>query len=667
MLLDYEKAYDSISFSFLNKALSFFNFGPNMIKWIEILLRDFNASINHCGNISKPFLIGRGCRQGDPIAAYLFILSIEILACKLRNDPKVSGFEIGSYTKLLEIYADDMTIFLKPTQNNLREIMTILDRFYNLSGLKISVNKTKAVWFGTNYDSHRKLCPDINLNWDNKFTLLGINFDNNLDAMEKNFWDKIEDIEKLLSLWFYRYLTPYGKVTIIRSLALSKLSHVALVIPNPTKQMFKKIESIFFKFLWNNKSEKVSRNDAKLPEHMGGLNVPNVEKFWEAFKFSWFKRIMLTNSFWPKILSEQIHISLGAEFDPHQLLTLGPAFLCQIGKKLKNKFWNQTLTSVINVFKGIIFCSPEKLTQSTFWNNPLIRRNNKVIKPADFPEIVEKVVFLGDFFYQNTNQVMSYVDFVQKYNIIMDQDKFIDIRYIISLALQKMKFPREKLLPNISPVRPVLIEAVFSTTKGCGMYYKYLTKEQNLKNGIETRDMKWHEELGCLFSVQFWDKARRLCTSIKYENSIKWLQYQILRNSLQTNYIVSHFIRNVSKECQFGCGEDEKVSHIFWHCLKVTEFLNDVFALIQNTGFQFQPNKLQFLFGYQNLPFSDPKNYLVLVVKKFIWNSKFKNGTLSIVGFKKYLKSVLSDLKVLFVLQNKNNKFNEWNDLYEIL
>ena len=35
-------------------------------------------------------------------------------------------------------------------------------------------------------------------------------------------------------------------------------------------------------------SEKVSRNDAKLPEHMGGLNVPDVEKFWEAFKFSWF-------------------------------------------------------------------------------------------------------------------------------------------------------------------------------------------------------------------------------------------------------------------------------------------------------------------------------------------------------------------------------------------
>ena len=95
--------------------------------------------------------------------------------------------------------------------------------------------------------------------------------------------------------------------------------------------------------------------------------------------------------------------------------------------------------------------------------------------------------------------------------------------------------------------------------------------------------------------------------------------------------------------------------------------LNDVFILFENTSFQFQPNKQQFLFGYQNLPYNDPKNYLVLVTKKFIWNSKFKNGSLSIVGFKKYLKSVLRDLKVLFVLENKNNKFDVWNDLYEIL
>ena len=41
----------------------------------------------------------------------------------------------------------------------------------------------------------------------------------------------------------FRYLTPYGKVMIIKSLVLSKLGHVALVIP--TKQMLKHIEFFF--------------------------------------------------------------------------------------------------------------------------------------------------------------------------------------------------------------------------------------------------------------------------------------------------------------------------------------------------------------------------------------------------------------------------------------
>ena len=92
-----------------------------------------------------------------------------------------------------------MTIFLRPDSDNLRTVVEILVSFYNLSGLKISVSKTKAIWFGANHNSSTKLCPDIDLVWVKTFTLLGINFDNNLDTMKENFWDKIENIEKRLA------------------------------------------------------------------------------------------------------------------------------------------------------------------------------------------------------------------------------------------------------------------------------------------------------------------------------------------------------------------------------------------------------------------------------------------------------------------------------------
>ena len=55
----------------------------------------------------------------------------------------VKGFEIGNLSHLLEIYADDLTIFLTPNSDNLRRVIEILDSFYILSGLKISMSKNK--------------------------------------------------------------------------------------------------------------------------------------------------------------------------------------------------------------------------------------------------------------------------------------------------------------------------------------------------------------------------------------------------------------------------------------------------------------------------------------------------------------------------------------------
>ena len=70
--------------------------------------------------------------------------------------------------------------------------------------------------------------------------------------------------------------------------------------------MFKQIENIFFKFIWNKKSEKIRREDAKLPEKLGGLSVPDIETFWLSFRFSWLRRLCTTKAFWPNIIVNEI-------------------------------------------------------------------------------------------------------------------------------------------------------------------------------------------------------------------------------------------------------------------------------------------------------------------------------------------------------------------------
>ena len=86
VFIDFEKAFDSMSWSFIYKVLKYFGFGEYFIQWIRILNRNFRASVLQSGFLSEQFDIQRGCRQGDPIAPYLFILCAEILAILIKQN-----------------------------------------------------------------------------------------------------------------------------------------------------------------------------------------------------------------------------------------------------------------------------------------------------------------------------------------------------------------------------------------------------------------------------------------------------------------------------------------------------------------------------------------------------------------------------------------------------
>ena len=82
-------------------------------------------------------------------------------------------------------------------------------------------------------------------------------------------------------------------------MVLSKLSHAALVIPSLANKRLRELEAIFFQFLWSNKPDVVTRESTKLKEQAGGLGLLDVGDFWKAFKFSWIRRLIKTEAFWP--------------------------------------------------------------------------------------------------------------------------------------------------------------------------------------------------------------------------------------------------------------------------------------------------------------------------------------------------------------------------------
>ena len=91
--IDFEKAFYTPEFNFLIRTLHKFNFGPSFIHWIRILYKDISSAVMKKGFTTGHFPLERGVRQGDPLSPYLFIIAVEILATKIREDNNIQGFK----------------------------------------------------------------------------------------------------------------------------------------------------------------------------------------------------------------------------------------------------------------------------------------------------------------------------------------------------------------------------------------------------------------------------------------------------------------------------------------------------------------------------------------------------------------------------------------------
>ena len=94
LLIDFEKAFDSVSWSFIQKSLQFFNFGTSIQKWVRLFYTNCTSAVNQCGHMSESFTLYRGCRQGDPLSPYLFLICAEILAILIRRNSDIKGINL---------------------------------------------------------------------------------------------------------------------------------------------------------------------------------------------------------------------------------------------------------------------------------------------------------------------------------------------------------------------------------------------------------------------------------------------------------------------------------------------------------------------------------------------------------------------------------------------
>ncbi len=73
-----------------------------------------------------------------------------------------------------------------------------------------------------------------------------------------------------------RNLYVFGRVAVIKAHLESQLVYQLSVLPSPPKHFNQTVEKLLFKYIWNNKPDKVKRVSMFANKDEGGLNKPNI-------------------------------------------------------------------------------------------------------------------------------------------------------------------------------------------------------------------------------------------------------------------------------------------------------------------------------------------------------------------------------------------------------
>ncbi|XP_059302055.1 uncharacterized protein LOC132053985 [Lycium ferocissimum] len=161
MKIDLRKAYDIVSWDFIEEALKGFGFPDSFRKLIMVCVTTTKFSVKVNGVGHGYFEGKRGLRQGDPISPLLFVLVMEYLSRVLSKMSELPDFRyhpMCKATKLTHlIFADDLMIFCKGNLKSVSRVMEALSPFSKVTGLVANLDKSNIFLAGVDDNTQQEI------------------------------------------------------------------------------------------------------------------------------------------------------------------------------------------------------------------------------------------------------------------------------------------------------------------------------------------------------------------------------------------------------------------------------------------------------------------------------------------------------------------------------
>ena len=552
--VDFEKAFDSVSHEFLLKALKLFGFGPSFCSWVETLYNGICSCVMNGGTSTGYFDISRGVRQGDPLSPYLFVVVIEILAHAVRQDGIFKGINFEDFEVRQVLYADDMTIFAK-NKSSIKRLWEILRIYYDMTGLKVNMDKTNIMFVGNDGSiveslSFGKVVREVKI--------LGVYFSVDLKLREEmNFKEILSKIKRLLGWWKQRDLSLLGKIHLLKTYALSKLSYVSSSIVVPL-WVFTEVKQICFNFIWKGK-DRIKRAIMYQDYGEGGFRMMNFEIYVKSQRVMWVKRLLYgeKNMGWKKLFHYMFR-SVGGNLIFHcnyetSILSLKmPTFYREILKA-----WQD--------LEGLRLVDSDKMNQIFFNNKYFLLKG--------------RMIFNDKLYRQNVYQLHSLFDekgirpIAHFQSLGLNSQEIVYVWRICDVILKSGRYNWSVVSNNpIQVNEDIRLKMIHGNlVRLCDIpsrkIYEYFVSNLQKSYNLELRDGHHKFQFSKEVIREIFQRPRSTTVLAK----LREFQFKLLHGVIYTKEHLFKFGFVMDNLCSFCKQSIETYSHLFWECQSVQD------------------------------------------------------------------------------------------------
>lgn len=566
--LDFQKAFDSVEFRYIQTLLENMDFGPGFLSVIKNIYGRSKASLKINFGVSDEFVINQGTRQGCPLSPLLFALSIEPLANLIQNTPQIEGIDIAGQTHKISLFADDVVLFISKPMESLQHVLTVLTSFHRVSGLQVNSSKSEIYPIelpeSLKQDIKRMLRFPVTAKY---WRHLGIC----IPLQIRNIWQTnlhlvYTEITQLFDSWNKLHLAWHDRLDLVKNFIFPKFLYLFRTIPvRILKKDFKQWQSLLSKFIWSGKPHRLSFRILRRNSRMGGFGIPDLYLFylasnlvplvqllsaqelpqWASIEWPGVGRAMIVNTIWQ---AKKVR-TMAHSHNPYLLTTL--------------KIWDdhrKVLTNGISILSS--FLNQE-------WFSP--GRDQPLIMWFD-------------------RGVYRIVDLLNKQNTILTKAQLGDqlgesVPWFIYLQLQSML-----QIPNIkASIKKgktdfeVLLESTCGTKGLISQIYQILLKMEDSKDGSLLR--KWSQDCHIDITGDIWKQIMGSFMVRTSQMNIKMHSLKLLNRWYLSPDRVRHMIPNSSAECWKQCKLTADYIHAWWQCAKINDFWKEIDRVVtQITG-----------------------------------------------------------------------------------